>query len=533
MKKNIAFIMMTILLISCGENVRDDKTQLVVNVSSEPKTIDPSITGNDFIYARHVFEGLITKNDIGELVGGVAESWNTSPDGLTYTFNLRDNSKWSDGKPVTAYDFEYGIKRAANPESAAEYTAFIEYIKNANEILEGSMSVESLGVKAIDDLTLEIELVNPTTYFLDLITYPVFFPVRSDIVEADPTGWSLNADTYIGNGAFILTERVVDDKMVMVKSDTYWDKEKIKLNQITFILSRDQNLAIAGVKEGSIDFSNNPSEQDTLKLIEEGLVYTVPYFGTFAFNINGTNEFLKNPKVRKALSLTIDRNYIVEKVAMSGQNAAAAWVPMGAADIEGDFRENGGNYLDIDPLNYEKNIEEAKKLLAEAGYPNGENTPVIEFTTSTYLPYIQVAEAVQQMWKEHLNIDLRVIAVEWAVYQEARKNGEFQMARNSWIGDYNDPMTFLENYVSGSPQNYWRYSNMAYDEFIVFAKETTDVSKRMEAMHKAEEILITGDDAVIIPIHYSAIAILADPKLKNVLVSSLGDTRFHYAYMEE
>ena len=532
MKKYIVLILTMILIVSCGEKARDNKTDLVVNVSSEPKTIDPSITGNDFIYARHVFEGLITKDENGVLVGGVAKDWDISPDGLTYTFNLRDNSKWSDGKPVTAHDFEYGIKRAANPESGAEYTTFVEYIKNAREVLEGKMPVDSLGVRAIDDLTLEIQIVNPTGYFADLLTYPVFFPVRRDIIEADPSKWSLSPDTYIGNGAFVLTERVMDDKMVMVKSDTYWDKEKIKLNQITFILSRDQNLAIAGIKEGSIDFSNNPSEQDVPKLMKEGLVYTVPYFGTFAFNINGTNEFLKNPKVRKALSLTIDRNFIVEKVAMSGQTAAAAWVPMGAPDVEGDFRENGGDYLDIDPNNYEKNIEEAKKLLAEAGYPNGENTPLIEFTTSTYLPYIQVAEAIQQMWKEHLNIDLRVVIVEWAVYQDARRDGTFQMARNGWIGDYNDPMTFLENYVSSSPQNYWNYSNKAYDELIAFAKETTDFSKRMEAMHKAEEILITGDDSVIIPIHYSAIAVLANPKLKNVLVSNLGDTRFHYAYME-
>ncbi len=524
-------VLISIFIFSCTSAKRVDN-ELFVNISSEPKTIDPTLSGNDFIYPRHAFEGLITKDAEGKNSAGVAESWNISDDGKTYTFTLRTNSIWNDGKIVTANDFEYGIKRAADPNSGAEYTSFIGYIKNGNNILTGEMGTNSLGVRALDDYTLEIVLENPTAYFTDLLTYPIFFPVRSDIIEEHGDAWTLNVDTYIGNGAFKLSERNLDDKMVFTKNEDYWNKEAIKPTKITFILSKDQTLALSGVIEGSLDFSNNPSEQDVSKLIKEGIAYTRPYFGTFAFAINNTNEFLKDPRVRKALSLVIDRQFIIENIAMSGQTPAGAWVPYGTEGINGDFREEGGDYVDIDPKNYEKNIEEAKRLLTEAGYPNGENTPILEFSTTTYLPYIQVAEAVQEMWKKNLGVNLRIAATEWAVHQQARLDKNFILMRNNWIGDYNDPMTFLETFLSDSGQNYSGYSNQDFDKLIEFAKSTPNREERLKALHAAEKLFIAGDDAVLIPIHYSAIAVIANPKLKGVVISPLGDMRFHYAYIE-
>ena len=205
-----------------------------------------------------------------------------------------------------------------------------------------------------------------------------------------------------------MTERNPDEKIVVVKNTNYWNKDNIVPEKITFVMMKDATLALAGIKDGSLDFSVNIIEQDLEKLKEEGIVNIAPYFSTVAFGINATNEVLKDVRIRKALSLAIDRNYIVENVVPTAKSPTSAWVPVGAYDVSGDFRENGGEYIDLSKEAYSNNVEMAKKLLAEAGYPNGENFPVLEYKTTSDLVYMQVAEAVQQMWKENLGIDLQI-----------------------------------------------------------------------------------------------------------------------------
>lgn len=531
LKRILLFLCIFILIISCTNNVNRSSKELFINAGEEPKTIDPTLSGNDFVYPRHVFETLIIKDKNGNLQGGACESWDISDDGLKYTFHLRENAKWSDGVNVTANDFVYALQRAANPASAAEYTSFVEYIKSAVKVLSSELPVEELGVKAIDDYTLEITLESPTGYFLDILTYPIFAPVRKDIIEKYGDEWSLSPESYIGNGAFVMTERNPDEKIVVVKNTNYWNKDNIVPEKITFVMMKDATLALAGIKDGSLDFSVNIIEQDLEKLKEEGIVNIAPYFSTVAFGINATNEVLKDVRIRKALSLAIDRNYIVENVVPTAKSPTSAWVPVGAYDVSGDFRENGGEYIDLSKEAYSNNVEMAKQLLAEAGYPNGENFPVLEYKTTSDLVYMQVAEAVQQMWKENLGIDLQITSMEWAAYQQMRSDKDYQLIRTLWIGDYSDPMTFLENYLSYRSQNTTGYSNIMFDKYIETARSTANQSIRMEAMHNAEKLLV-AEDNLLIPIYNPSNPTLISKRLKDYVLTPLQEYQFHYAYLE-
>ena len=537
MIRNILLILLsivTIFSVSCGGNSAKERNskELFINAGEEPKTIDPTLSGNDFVYPRHVFETLITKDKEGNLQAGACEKWDISEDGLTYTFHLRTNAKWSDGKKnVVADDFVYALQRAANPLSGAEYTSFIEYIKNAVKVLSSELPVEELGVKAIDDYTLEITLENPTGYFLDILTYPIFAPVRKDIIEQYGDQWSLSPESYIGNGAFIMTERNPDEKIVMIKNTNYWNKNNIVPEKITFVMMKDATLALAGIKEGSLDFSVYIVEQDLEKLKEEGIVNIAPYFSTVAFGINATNEVLKDTRIRKALSLAIDRNYIVENVVPTAKSTTSAWVPVGAYDVEGDFRQNGGEYIDLSKEAYSNNVEMARELMAEAGYTNGEGFPVLEYKTTSDLVYINVAEAVQQMWKSALGVDLQISSMEWAAYQQMRSDKNYQLIRTLWIGDYSDPMTFLENYLSYRTQNTAGYSNAMFDSYIETARSTADQAVRMNAMHEAEKLLI-AEDNILIPIYNPSNPILVSKRLKDYVLTPLMEYQFHYAYLE-
>ncbi len=525
--------LLCLLCFSCSINKEENRSskELFINAGEEPKTIDPTLSGNDFVYPRHAFETLIIKGKDGNLKNGVAESFDISQDGLKYTFTLRTNSKWSDGKIVTANDFVYALRRASDPLSGAEYTSFIEYVKNATSILSGKLPKERLGVRAIDDYTLEIELESPTGYFLDILTYPIFAPVRRDIIEKHGDNWTLSPETYIGNGAFIMTEKSPDSKIVMIKNTNYWNKDDIIPEKITFVMMQDPTLALAGIKEGSLDFSVKVLSQDVESLKKQGILDIAPYYSTVAFGINNNDRILKDKRIRKALSLAIDRNYIVEKVALTAKSPTSAWVPVGAYDVQGDFRENGGEYLDISKEGYSNNVAMAKKLMAEAGYPNGEGFPVLEYKTTSDLIYIQVAEAIQQMWKENLGVDLQIFSMEWAAYQQMRIEKNYQIMRTIWIGDYSDPMTFLENYLSYRPQNYLGYSNIIFDRYVETARKSSDQIVRMKAMHDAERVLISEDN-VLIPIYNPSNPLLVSERLRDYVATPLMEFQFHYAYLE-
>ena len=525
---------LSLILLSCGDKHRDGKA-IYINVGSEPRSIDPALNNavDGSIYIQHAFEGLATRDKNNKIIGGVAESWDISEDGLTYTFHLRENAKWADGQKITADDFVYAWRRAVDPLTAADYAYQYEPVLNAMDINAGKKPLESLGVKAIDENTLEVKLATPTAYFIELAAFPTFYPIRKDIIEKYGNDWTLSPDTYIGNGPFVLIERRTDDRLVMEKNTNYWNADSIIPQRLVFVLMQNQTAAMAGIKEGSIHFANDPPSSDIDNLKNEGLIHIAPYIGTYYYCLNWTNRTLRDARVRKALALAIDRNYIIKEVTKAGQIPAAAWVPNGINDTEdanGDFRQVGGDYYSVKEEDFEKNIEEAKKLLADAGYSNGNGLPVIEFKSNSGA-HIQIFEAVQQMWKEYLNIDSTVSQEEWATFQDTRQNKEFVVARHGWIGDYNDPMTFLGVFLSYSPQNNGGYSNKAYDDNLKIAMSTTDQKVRMEAMHKAEDVLM--GDMGLIPIYFYTNPIMVSKKLKGVVYDPLGWHKFFYAELEK
>ena len=527
MKKIIYLLLITILLISCGSKKSNDSIR--VSIGAEPQSIDPSFLSaiDSIIYAVHVFEGLTTKDKDNNIVGGAAESWDISEDGLSITFHLRDNAKWSDGKNVEAKEFVYSFRRLADPKTASSYSFLITPIKNAAKIMKGELPTEELGVEAIDEKTLIVNFEAPTAYFLELASIPIFSPLREEFISDN---WTFSPDTYIGNGPYKMTDRKPDEIISLEINTNYWNKDAIVAKKIDFIMFSDVSTAYAALKEGSILYSYRIPNADMELLKEEGYLVITPSLGTAYYALNNTNQVLKDKRVRRALALAIDRNYIVEKITKGGEIPAAAFIPYGLKDVEGDFRENGGGYYSIKKEDYASNIEEAKKLLSEAGYSNGNNFPVLEFKTNPGAG-ITIAEAIQQMWKENLNIDMTITQEEWSVFQKNRQTRQYVICRADWIGDYLDPMTFADIFVSSSAGNRVGYNNPNYDKLISEAKNTMDNNIRMSNMHKAEDMLI-GEDMAFIPIYHYTSPSMQNPKLKNVSVDTLEIRTFFYSYIE-
>ena len=533
MKKIIVifFITMSLFSLSCSNASKGKENSIVINMGAEPRTIDPSLNSLNVVSAMlfHTFESLTKLGPDGKVTAGMAESWDISEDGRVYTFHLRTNALWSDGKPVTAHDFEYGWKRVVNPDVAAQYASLLEIIKNAKEINAGTMDYNELAVKALDDYTFQVELVDPAAYFLEFMTtVAVFSPIRKDIIEQYGDDWTLSPETYVCNGPYQMTERVMDQYIIFEARTNYYNAEETVAKKLTFLSMSDPNTAIAGIRGGTIHFSAlEPPSSEIAKLKDENYIVLRDGVGTFYLSLNITNDALKDKRVRQALSLAIDRNYIVSNVTMGGQAPAQGFVPPTIDGISNSYRAEAGILIDTD--NYTANVEKAKALMAEAGYANGAGFPVFEIRVSPGL-HIIVAEAIQQMWKSNLNIDVTLKNDEYPLVLQYLVERNFDMGSMAWNADYRDPMTMLEIMLTGNSFNYGLYSNPNYDALVNNAKKTADASVRMGYMIDAEKILI--DDMPFIPLYHRSFTLMVNPKLKGVVYNALGKHKFNYCYIE-
>jgi len=489
---------------------------------AEPRYLDPAL--NNAVDGANIiincFEGLTRVNVKGETVPGMAEKWVISKDGKTYTFYLRD-AKWSDGKPVTAYDFEYAWKRALDPKTASEYAYQMYYIKNGRAFNEGKAKVGDVGVKALNAKTLQVTLEAPTSYFIDLTNFPTYFPVRKDIVEKYGDKWATDPKTYIGNGPFKLTTWVHNSKLEFVKNNNYWDKKSITLEKIIYKLSEDEKANLMAYEAGQVDGAEGIPTDEIPRLIKQKKMKIWPELGLYYYDLNNAFPQFKDKRVRLALSLAIDRTYIVEQIGKLGQKPATAIVPYGIPGVSKDFRTEGGNFLPV-----KADLAKAKRYLAEAGYPDGKGFPEIEIIYNTNEGHKKIAEAIQNMWKQ-LGISVKLTNMEWKVLQDRRQKKDYIVARDGWLGDYVDPMTFLDLFTSYSENNNTNWSNKEYDKLIDQAKMETDRKKRMELMHKAEKIIM--EDFAIIPIYYYVKGQLLKDYVKNYYISPLGFNYFMYA----
>ncbi|MDI6600626.1 MAG: peptide ABC transporter substrate-binding protein [Thermoanaerobacteraceae bacterium] len=513
------------------EEGQSAKTSLTYNLGPQPRTIDPATCDEvyGFTVINNVFEGLARYDKNGNPEPGMAESWETSDDGLTWTFHLRD-AKWSDGKPVTAKDFEYSWKRALDPNTAGPYAYQLYYVKNGKAYNEGKADASEVGVKAIDDKTLKVTLESPALYFLTIVSLPISYPVREDIIKEHPEDWTNNPETYIGNGPFKMTEWVNNDSFRFVKNENYWDAQNVKLENLTFTLMTDENTALSAFKSGEVDYIDTVPPLEIPGLKEDGLLNTVLTMNTTMVEFNTTKKPLDDPKVRKALSLAIDRKTIVENITQGGEKPAGGLVAYGFQDAEPgkDFREVGGDYYPVDKAD----VETAKKLLAEAGYPDGKGFPKLTYIFNDRSTNKQIAQALQQMWKQNLGIDVELKTEEWQVFIQDVISGNYEMTRMGWQAEFMDPIAMLELFTTGSPNNDPRWSNKEYDELIETAKTSTGQKTRMEALHKAEDIIM--EEMPIAPIFYSVKQNVVKPGLKDYIVlPNNGVVLFRNAYWAE
>lgn len=489
---------------------------LRTNNNSEPGSLDPALaTGTHDSWAmQHMFEGLMKYNEKGEVVEGMAKEMKVSDDGLKYTFTLRDDAKWSNGDPLTAQDFEFAWKRVLDPETASEYSYQLYYLKNGEAYNNGEAKAEDVGVKAVDDKTLEVELETATKYFPGLAAFYTLYPVPKAIVEKNPD-WAKDPKKgdFVTNGPFVIKDWKHNEGIDLVKNDQYYDKDKVKLAGIHFDIIEDQNTSWQRYEGGEYDFMVSPPNTivNKLKQAKDEQLTIGDDLGTYYFALNVKEKPLNNVKVRQALSLAIDRKAIVENITQGGQVPAEGMVPFGLLDDQDkDFRDDQGNLVKED-------VEEAKKLLdeglAEEGMTKADlNGKVIVYNTDE--SHKKIAQAVQEMWNSKLGISVNLENMEFQTLIDRRREGDYFISRAGWMGDYADPMTMLDLFMTGNPQNDPKWSNAKFDELLKKAKTETDQKVRMDSMKEAEKIMM--EEMPVIPIYFYTQPYVTKPNVKGI-----------------
>ena len=534
-----------------AESTPAEGFDMAVCIASEPQTIDPALNSavDGAIMTQHMFEGLMKWSDSGNpvnekgnmnyaaLAAGQAESYEKTDNGdgtVTYTFKIRSDAKWSDGQPVTANDFVYSWQRLANPLTAADYCYMIDMVQGYAAVNAGEADPTTLGVSAPDESTFVVNLTYDCPYFLEICAFPAAFPVRQDIIEAYGDTWTTddNSSHYISNGPWKLAEWVHDSYIKMVPNEYHYDAANLGPNSLTFQLMEDQNTMLAAYRSGDLQFIEDMPVDEIAGLLASGELNIVDYIGTYYVCYQTQAAPFDNALVRQAFTLAIDSKYIVEQVTQTGQVPATGFVPAGIYDADAngdDFRTVGGDYWDapVDDATYQANCEKARQLLAEAGYPNGEGFPTVTYLYNTSDAHKAVGEALQQMWQEELGVTVQLQNQEWNAFLETRKKGEYQIARNGWIADYNDPCSFLDMWYTGGGNNDAQYSNPEYDAMIDAAKATSDPAERMSYFHKAEDIII-GQDWALGPIYFYTQKYMMADDISGAFYTPLG--YFIYGY---
>ena len=544
MKKRVISLLlvaaMTVGLVACGSSgdgkkssASSDEKILSVQTGPDPETVDPALNsavdGGEMIL--HAFEGLLKLDENGDPEAGQAEKWEVSEDGLTYTFHLRDGLKWSDGSDLTAEDFVYSWQRVCDPNVAAPYAeTVLGMVEGYDKAVAGD--IEKLGVEAKDDKTFVVHLANPCPYFESLAAFATLNPVQKETIETNGDAWATEADTYISNGPFYMAEWVPGSYVLMKKNPNYWDADSIKLDGIKFNLIEDANAAYSAYQTGEILMVKDVPTEEIPSLKDNDEFHVEPLIGTYYIRLNLEKAPFDNKLVREALSLAIDREYVANTLMQGTYSPAGNIVGPGWKDTDGsEFHDksNGGSEY-IDSSDYDANLQKAKDLLKEAGYPDGKGIPKIDYLINDSGYHKVVGEYLQKAWGE-LGIDVTVDVVEWASFTPMRRNGDFMAARNGWVGDYTDPSNILELFTTDNGNNDGNYSNPAFDAAIEKSRTTTDTAERSAVLHEAEDIIM--EDAGCIPVAYYNDFYLMSSKVTGAWHASNGYWYFMYADITE
>lgn len=596
MKKTLSVLLVVAMLLSCmmvlsscgDKNTDGAKSSMTLNVGAYPDTIDPALNSavDGGTYIVHAFSGLVgfEQDADGKLVlvpqcaEALPEAKNLDDGKTAYTFKLRDGLKWSDGKELTAADFVYAWNRAADPATAADYGYMFEVIDGYNDMMamydeEGNLigDKKSLNVTASEDgKELTVVLAVDVPYFYELCAFPAYMPVRKDLIEANGEAWATKADTYVGNGPYKVTE-FTQTQIVMEKNEHFFNADKVVTDKLIFAFNDDDVSLLTNYQNGSYLFIDSVPN-DEIAALQTGnykdQFYVEGQLGTYYVSFNVNDPALKDfsevekAKIRKALGLMIDRNYVCEEIGQAGQVPAAGFVAMGLTEPDGKefIEKNGPNrdgkgYYSVAKEDYNANCTEAMKLLQEVADSSGKFTiadnklsgfPTLTYITNEGTGHEAIATYLQTAWGTY-GITIKVEVQEWATFLNTRKNGEYSVSRNGWLGDYNDPISFLDMWITDSGNNdtqfgrdahkdYAAYSyngakNLtwadSYDKIIADVKTSTDATKRFELMHQAEDILM--ETGAICPIYYYTDIYMCSDSIEGFFASPLGFKYFMYA----
>jgi oligopeptide transport system substrate-binding protein len=481
-----------IALVACEP--AQPRADLVFIQSAEPETIDPALVTDQVSMriSESLFEGLCRVDAEGRANPGVAERWEVSPDKRTYTFHLRHNALWSNGEAVTAADFVYSWCRVLDPKLGADYASQLYLIKGAQAYNEGkNTDPGSIAVTAVDARTLRVELVNPTPYFIDICAFNTLAPVHRQTVENKGTAW-IKPENVVGNGAYLMDQWKLDDHIRLRRNPGYWDVQAVRLSSVEIKPIQEANTALSYFMTGGADLMMDkgmipPSLPQKLK--QQPWFHTGPFLGTWFIRFNVTKAPFNDPRVRQAFALAIDKSRITTKVTQLGEQVAFSLVPPGA----------GQNYQP--PAGLAQDIKRAQQLLAEAGFPGGKGLPRAEYL---YIPLPierNIAVELQAMWKENLGVEIGLVKQEQKIWLASMRSLSYDMCRSSWIGDYNDPNTFLEMFTTGNGNNRTGFASAAYDGLIIKAAAEPDPVLRNGILGNAERMLISEATAIL-PIYY-------------------------------
>ena len=492
---------------------------LVRHIKDEPASLDPAkaVGLPEIQVIRDLFEGLVNQDPKGNIVPGVATKWQTN-DNRIWTFTLRDDAKWSDGTPVTAQDFVYSWQRLVDPKTTSPFAWFaaLAGITNAQNIIDGKASPDKLGVTAVDAKTLRIQLDKPLPWFVNLTANFSLYPVQKANVESDPN-WT-RPGKLIGNGAYVLKDRVVNEKLVVVPNIHYWDNAKTVIKQVTFVPINQESHATKRYLAGDIDITESFPKNQYKQLLKEipGQVFTPPQLGTYYYAFNTQKGPTADRRVRLALSMTIDRRIMAEKVLGTGEKPAWRFTP----DVTAGFTPQPS---EIETMSQAELNAQAKTLLQAAGY--GPNRPLkLTLLYNTSENHQKIAIAVASMWKKNLGVDVKLQNQEWKTYIDSRNTGNFDVIRASWVGDYNEPSTFLSLLTSTHSGNISRFKDPAYDKVINQATLETTEKARNADYNEAEKIIAA--QAPIAPIYQYTNGRLIKPWLKGYPIDNPEDVAY-------